>query len=110
MISKVLDMETRNRSAISVPILVIALSCEMLALLGILLIRFFNFPLGQDQAINLLEAQRFLAGAQLYGPHLAEVSPPLIIWFSALPVLLSHWMHGFPHVFPEAVSYRVNSS
>src|ERR1700722_11445432 len=96
MIPKALDMETRNRSAIDMPILVIALSCEMLALLGILLFRFFNFPLGQDQAINLLEAQRYLAGAELYGPHLAEPSPPLIIWFSTLPHLLGRLMHGSP--------------
>ncbi len=34
-----------------------------------------------------------LAGATLYGPRLDETNPPLIIWISAIPVLLAGLLH-----------------
>lgn len=34
-----------------------------------------------------------LAGATLYGPRLDETNPPLIIWLSAIPVLLAGFLH-----------------
>lgn len=52
----------------------------------------FHSP-GHDQNWLLLTAQRMLSGAQLYGPRIAENNPPLIIWFSAIPVLLSRVLH-----------------
>ena len=50
-------------------------------------------PLGHDLVSYLVEAERFLAGAQLYGPQISETNPPLIIWFSALPVALAPVLH-----------------
>jgi hypothetical protein len=49
-----------------------------------------------DQSWYLYAAQRVIAGAQLYGPRLVETNPPLIIWFSTLPVFLGHLLHLDP--------------
>jgi hypothetical protein len=67
-----------------------------LALFVFILYRFFAVRLDHDQASYLFEAQRLLGGAEPYGPHLSETNPPLIIWFSALPVLLGNWLHASP--------------
>jgi hypothetical protein len=48
---------------------------------------------GHDQSWYIIAAERFLAGAKLYGPQIAETNPPLIIWFSALSVLIAHSAH-----------------
>lgn len=68
-------------------------------LFAALLSRYFVSHLGHDQTSYLFEAQRLLAGAEPYGPHLSETNPPLIIWFSVLPVLFARWMHGSPALF-----------
>lgn len=44
--------------------------------------------LAHDQTWYLLVAERLLSGATLYGPQIRETNPPLIVWFSILPVLL----------------------
>ncbi len=50
----------------------------------------FQHPLpGHDQCVLLYDARRMLAGLTLYGPYNSETNPPLIVWFSALPVALS---------------------
>lgn len=50
----------------------------------------FQHPLpGHDQCVLLYDARRMLAGLELYGPQNSETNPPLIVWFSALPVILS---------------------
>ncbi len=55
---------------------------------------FYQTPiLGHDQYSYLLEARRLLSGAELYGPRIAETNPPLIIWFSVIPVLLAGALH-----------------
>jgi hypothetical protein len=46
-----------------------------------------------DQSWYLCAAQRALSGAQIYGPQLVETNPPLIIWFSAIPVVLGRLLH-----------------
>jgi hypothetical protein len=46
----------------------------------------------------LYAAQQQLAGTTLYGSHLVDTNPPLIIWFSAIPVVLSRMLH----IRPEA--------
>jgi hypothetical protein len=51
--------------------------------------KYFISRIGHDQTSYLLEAQRVLSGIEAYGPHLSETNPPLIIWFSALPILLA---------------------
>lgn len=58
--------------------------------------QFFVPHLGQDQNSYLFEAQRLLSGAEAYGPQLAETNPPMIIWFSAIPILIAHWVHASP--------------
>jgi hypothetical protein len=72
------------------------LTCEALVLFGCFLTPYFTARHGPDQSSYLLEAQRLLSGVEPYGPHLTEVSPPLIIWLSTLPVLLSRSLHGSP--------------
>ncbi len=53
---------------------------------------FALFP-GHDQSWYLYGAQRLLAGDQLYGPHLTEVNPPLILWFNEIPAILASVLH-----------------
>ncbi|MEO6803418.1 MAG: hypothetical protein ABI197_09280, partial [Granulicella sp.] len=48
---------------------------------------------GYDQEWLLYAAERVLAGVKLYGPQLIEVNPPLVVWFSTLPVMLSNLVH-----------------
>lgn len=48
---------------------------------------------GHDQSWYLFGAARILSGVTPYGPQLAETNPPLILWLSALPVLLSRALH-----------------
>lgn len=64
--------------------------------------QYFSYALGHDQISYLIEAKRALSGDQLYGRFLAETNPPLIIWFSAIPVALSHNIHHL-----EAVWFRL---
>jgi hypothetical protein len=66
--------------------------------------RQFFTELGHDQVSYLFEADRFLGGAEPYGPHLSETNPPLIIWFSAIPVLLGRLLHVTP---PAALRFTV---
>ena len=92
-------MNLEKTSAGQFPTLKIFLTCGAFVLFGLYLSRSFVKPLGHDQSSYLFEAQRMLQGFEPYGPHLTEVSPPVIIWFSALPVLLSHWLHASPVFF-----------
>jgi hypothetical protein len=48
---------------------------------------------GHDQLWFLMMARRWLAGAQLYGPEVFDSNPPLIVWLSAVPILLGHALH-----------------
>lgn len=60
---------------------------------------------GHDQMSYLYEAQRFLGGDEIYGPHLQETNPPVIIWFSSIPVLLADsFDHPSPLVFRGIVA------
>jgi hypothetical protein len=49
-----------------------------------------------DQAWYLCAAQRVLSGARIYGPQIVETNPPLIIWFSTIPVFLGRLLHLDP--------------
>ncbi len=51
-------------------------------------------PGSYDQLWQILLSERMLAGAQLYGPRIMEVNPPLSPWFHELPVLLAHLWHS----------------
>jgi len=53
---------------------------------------------GHDQIWFLLMAQRWIGaahteGTQIYGPQIFDSNPPLIVWLSALPILLARALH-----------------
>jgi hypothetical protein len=77
----------------------IALACFALIVFLWYFAIYFTSLLGHDQISYLFEAQRMLSGFELYGPHLSETNPPMIIWFSALPILLASWTHGSAEFF-----------
>ncbi len=86
-------MEADRKTIIPTPLLVAFLVCGGLVIFGCVLTPYFTARPGQDQSSYLFEAQRLLSGAELYGPHLAETNPPMIVWFSTIPVVLGHWLH-----------------
>jgi hypothetical protein len=51
---------------------------------------------GHDQLWFLLLAERWLHGAQLYGPELFDSNTPATIWLSAIPVTTAEAMHLSP--------------
>ncbi len=52
---------------------------------------------GHDQLWFLLMAQRWLHGAQLYGPEIFDPNTPCIVWLSAIPVAAAQALHlGLP--------------
>lgn len=85
--------ETRTPSRRSSQLFTLALSVWTAALLFYLVTLLVSAPRNSDQSWYLYAAQRMLAGARLYGPQLVETNPPLIIWFSALPVFLARLLH-----------------
>ncbi len=46
---------------------------------------------GHDQIWFLLMGERWIGGATLYGPTLFDSNPPLVVWLSAIPVLLGEY-------------------
>jgi hypothetical protein len=70
----------------------VAIACAAVVMLAFVLAQALTAPLGHDQVLYLFEARRFLSGAEIYGPRLMETNPPLIIWFSAIPVLVGNWL------------------
>ena len=52
-----------------------------------------------------LAAHRVLSGAQVSGPLLVETNPPLIIWFSIVPVALAHVLGLDPYVALKLVVF-----
>ncbi len=70
-----------------------------LAYLGAL---YFSQTLSHDQAWCLYAAERMLDDTQIYGSQLIETNPPLILWFSLLPVALARLTH-----VPEAVTLHL---
>ena len=66
---------------------------------------------GHDQTWYLYAAERYLAGIQLYGPQIVETNPPLIIWFSTIPVAISRLLHIGPYAgFELLLSFMVLGS
>lgn len=58
--------------------------------------------LGHDQAWCLYAAARMSEGTQIYSSQLIETNPPLILWFSLVPVALARLTH-----LPEAVALHL---
>ena len=88
-------------SRVSFPTLFVMFS--LLLIFGCFLTPYFAGRAGHDQSSYLFEAQRFLFGFELYGPHLSETNPPIIVWFSAIPVLFARWTQGSPTFFLRLV-------
>lgn len=66
----------------------VALGAALLLVLNALSLLAFA-PSGHDPSWYLLAGERVLDGARIYGPEVSDTNPPLAIWFSMLPVLLS---------------------
>lgn len=64
-----------------------AAACGMTALLALLP------AVGHDQMWCLYVAQQMLHGTTLYGPHLLESNPPLIMWMLLLPASVARIVH-----------------
>ncbi|HBK07481.1 MAG TPA: hypothetical protein DDZ81_16795 [Acetobacteraceae bacterium] len=64
----------------------------LLGVLGIVLFVAERSPLKDDIAWLLYVARRWMGGRALY-TDLIEVNPPLIIWISAVPIMLAHWLN-----------------
>lgn len=80
-----------DREGVSDGLLWISLACFAAVIFGIVLARSFTGGVGHDQISYLCEARRFLSGAEIYGSHLVDSNPPVIIWFSCIPVLFGKW-------------------
>jgi len=91
-------MKLQRACAIPTFLLGVIVGAAALVVFASVLSQFFVPHLGQDQNSYLFEAQRLVAGAEAYGPQLAETNPPMIIWFSAIPVLIAHWVHASPEL------------
>jgi hypothetical protein len=66
---------------------------------------FLCAPQNDDQSWYMYAAQRMMSGAQLYGPQLIQANPPLIIWFSAIPVYLAHLLHLDSYLVLELIVF-----
>src|SRR4051794_19064589 len=62
----------------------------LLAVTGIVLFTALRPPLKDDGAWLLSVAEKWLAGQRLY-IDLVEITPPLIIWLSAVPAAIADW-------------------
>jgi hypothetical protein len=57
---------------------------------------------GHDQMWCLYVAERMLHGTTLYGPHLLESNPPLIMWMLLLPASMARIVH-----LPLSVVFKI---
>jgi len=100
-------MEAKKTFNVPISLLTLFFACCAPAIFGFAFTPYFTARPGHDQSSYLFEAQRFLAGNELYGPHLSETNPPMIIWFSAIPVVLGRWMHGSATFFLRLVVFAL---
>lgn len=68
----------------------------LLCVLGAVLFVTMRSPLKDDIAWLLYVARTWLAGRELY-IDVIEVNPPLIVWISAVPIGLAHWLNVDAH-------------
>ena len=57
---------------------------------------------GHDQMWCLYVAQRLMGGTTLYGPHLLESNPPLIMWMLLVPASVARILH-----LPESIVFKL---
>ncbi len=74
-------------------LILLSISAALAVLISISFYRLYFAHPGNDQAWLLYAAGQMLHGEVLYGSRVIETNPPLIIWFSILPVLLGRWLH-----------------
>lgn len=74
--------------------LLVPFSCA--AALFLLLYIIFLSHLWGDQAFLMYAARQVLAGVRLDGPRLVETNPPMVVWFSIVPVSISRGLHLLP--------------
>lgn len=99
------EKDLRQTPATRVSVFGIALICLVLAIVASIFARHVKTELGHDQVSYLFEAERALSGAEPYGPQLSETNPPIIIWFSAIPVQLAHGFHAAPQAVFRALVF-----
>jgi hypothetical protein len=63
----------------------------LLIILAVVLTGLFRSPMKDDIAWLLYVARRWMAGRELY-IDLIEVNPPLIVWISAIPIVIADWL------------------
>ena len=76
-----------ERRGLLTPVLLVC-AATLMVWQSVALLRLFP---SHDQSWYLIGAERLLHGTTLYGPDYSETNPPLIVWFSAIPVLLARW-------------------
>ena len=69
-----------------------------------LLYVFFLSHIWGDQTFVLYAAKEVLAGVKLDGPRLIELNPPLIVWFSVIPIVVARVLHISPVVVLRVIT------
>jgi hypothetical protein len=71
----------------------VTLAAALALVLHNLIVLLVYTPVAHDQSWFLYAAERVLDGTRLYGPDLTETNPPLVIWASMVPAVISRWTH-----------------
>ncbi|HUN97488.1 MAG TPA: hypothetical protein VMU69_14830 [Bradyrhizobium sp.] len=90
--SNAASMSARWSSLSSVGGWIVALAWPLIGgvILGMSIALFVSEPAWHDPTWYLYGARRMLDGAAIYRTEIVDVNPPLIIWLSAIPVVLGH--------------------
>ena len=75
-----------------------------------LLYVFFLSHIWEDQAFYLYAARQVLAGVKLDSSRLIVVNPPLIVWFSEIPVAVAQLLHISPVVALRVITLSLVSA
>lgn len=75
-----------------------------------LLYVFFLSNIWEDQAFYLYAAREVLAGVKLDSSRLIVVNPPLIVWFSEIPVAVAQVLHISPVVALRVITLSLVSA
>jgi hypothetical protein len=67
----------------------------LVAVVSVVLFIALRSPLKDDIAWLLYVARRWMGGRELY-IDVVEVNPPLIVWISAIPLKIAHWLDADP--------------
>ncbi len=75
-----------------------------------LLYLFFLSHIWGDQAFYLYAARQVLAGVKLESSRLIVVNPPLIVWFSEIPIALAQVLHISPFIALQGITLLLISA